>query len=440
MSMARGFTEKEERLFIKTMLVQSESRKTEALQRFIVKMAREYGAHAYIVDGNVYVIKGKADLYPCVVAHTDTVHDINKNPGIFRDEGGEWWMGDLSTHTVNEKTGRSSYLQIGIGGDDKCGVYIGLTMIRILKHIKGFFPRDEEIGCVGASVADMDFFKDVSLVIENDRRGTGDFVTNITGTELSSEEFQAAALPIAQRYGFKFCGGIMTDVQELKDNGLDVCAVNLSCGYHGAHTSREVVSEHELLLAQDLTLSIIEELGYQKRWEHTHYEGYGIYKRHTYGSRAWMPYNQWERDLESRNWGIPHAKKEEKSDEEEALFSWQDRVRRDNEREEWRKILAEWDRESEGREASDEDLSWLFEGDDEGIPHPESCPFCQAPEEMIWPVPKGEVSCVAWMCTWCDATIVPTDLEDHLLDDETDTSARGKKRQVYISGSFMTVM
>ena len=69
----------------------------------------------FVQDGNIYITKGEAKNYPCVVAHMDTVHKI---------------VEDLYVLQVGHKlTGfnRIKMEQTGIGGDDKVGIFIDWT-------------------------------------------------------------------------------------------------------------------------------------------------------------------------------------------------------------------------------------------------------------------------------------------------------------------------
>tara|TARA_R100001143_G_C3295305_1_gene103100 strand:+ start:163 stop:486 length:324 start_codon:yes stop_codon:yes gene_type:complete len=67
-------------------------------------------AQVTIKDNNIYVTKGESDTYPCIVSHTDTVHDIHKEFKVFDDNG--------CIFAFNKETGT----QVGVGGDDKVGV------------------------------------------------------------------------------------------------------------------------------------------------------------------------------------------------------------------------------------------------------------------------------------------------------------------------------
>lgn len=67
-------------------------------------------ANVVIKNNNIYVTKGESDTYPCIVSHTDTVHEIHKHFNVFDDDG--------CIFAFNKETGT----QVGVGGDDKVGV------------------------------------------------------------------------------------------------------------------------------------------------------------------------------------------------------------------------------------------------------------------------------------------------------------------------------
>ena len=125
----------------------------------------------------------------------------------------------------------------GIGADDKNGIWICLKCLEDFKAVKCAFFVQEEIGCIGSGHADMSFFSDCRFVIQCDRKGNGDMVTQINGMRLCSNEFISAVDP--RRYGYKPAQGLATDVAALKRNGLEVSCVNLSCGYYEPHTDNE---------------------------------------------------------------------------------------------------------------------------------------------------------------------------------------------------------
>jgi hypothetical protein len=86
---------------------------------YINKFCRDNVPHAEVVikDNNIYVTKGDADVYPCIVAHTDTVHNIHKYYKVFDD--------DNCLFAFNSESGK----QVGVGGDDKVGIWLALEML-----------------------------------------------------------------------------------------------------------------------------------------------------------------------------------------------------------------------------------------------------------------------------------------------------------------------
>lgn len=256
----------------------------------------------YKNQGNLYVTRGDADIYPCVVAHTDTVHDIEKEFHVQRHK-------DV-LYAINE-----NYERVGIGGDDKVGVFVALEILRTTPICKVAFFRDEEVGCVGSKLADMDFFKDVAFVLQCDRQGYSDFVNSIFYEKLFTDEFSKAIEPMLDNYSKVESDGGMTDVWQLTQNGLDVCCANMSCGYYDPHTDNEYIKINEVMLTLDLVKEICETLG-DKKWEisdrggyYDRYSGYGyggygrsrrndntyIYRRYGGGGTK----DEWEDDWNS---------------------------------------------------------------------------------------------------------------------------------------------
>lgn len=127
----------------------------------------------------------------------------------------------------------------GLGADDKCGVWIALKLLKELDAVKVAFFVGEEIGCIGSSSVSLDFFSDCRFVLQADRRGAHDIITCIGGTELCSADFLTATS--YEAYGYTPTTGLITDVGELKERGLPISCINVSCGYYEPHTEREIV-------------------------------------------------------------------------------------------------------------------------------------------------------------------------------------------------------
>jgi len=239
----------------RTLSVQTASYKTKKMIRFIKnEVAKIPGCVVHEEHENIYVTKGEAETYPCIVAHTDTVHNLVKNFRIFRN--------DDTLFSIDGDTME----RVGIGGDDKVGVFIALEVLRNVDVCKAAFFRDEEVGCKGSGDADMKWFDNVEFALQCDRKGSSDFVDNISGTQMYDKSFSNAISAILDKYGRKEVDGGLTDVCQLVDNGLKVCAANMSCGYYDPHTDNEYVIISEVMATLDMVLEMFEALAGQM-WE-----------------------------------------------------------------------------------------------------------------------------------------------------------------------------
>lgn len=199
----------------------------------------DYGnSHGWLMEsdktGNLYATKGQSVTYPCVVSHMDTVHRIK--------EGG------ITPVLIDGKIIGINPFQMdltGIGGDDKCGIWACIHNLTVLPACKAAFFVDEERGCVGSGACDISWFADCRYVLQADRRGNTDFVTDIYGP-LSSDSFLSAVAPIIKDYGYKHSDGMMTDVRELRDQKIGLSLANMSAGYWNPHSDREYIDVHDL--------------------------------------------------------------------------------------------------------------------------------------------------------------------------------------------------
>lgn len=223
-------------------------------------LASEKIEHHEDTYGNIYAVKGKADLYNCVVAHVDTVHSIEKEYEIKR-------LGDF-LYAFNPY----DVCQVGIGGDDKVGVYIALQILKDMDSVKAVFYRNEEIGCRGSnhSISHYkDFYKDCKFIVENDRRGNKDFITKSGGIDICSKEFKEDAKEIYERYQYKEETGLSSDVDTLVRGGVGISVVNLSCGYYRPHDDNEIVHIYDVNDAYNLTYDLFNELTDKYEYEYT---------------------------------------------------------------------------------------------------------------------------------------------------------------------------
>lgn len=283
--------------------VHAPSQQEEPMRVFIKQYVSDICPDAVVNEddaGNIYITQGNDATYPCVVAHMDQVQRFHPDDfTIIRSHGAIF--GYSPSH-------RSF---CGLGADDKNGIFVALECLRFYPVMKCAFFVSEEIGCIGSKRADMSFFADCRFVLQPDRRGSSDIITSIAATKLCSKEFLEDAAP--DMFLYKPTNGAMTDVLTLKQRGLNVSCVNLSCGYYDPHTNKEHTNTGDLLQCLALVRHIIETCtkvythtaatirhAHQKhksKW-YDKYDIYSYYDDDYYGYR----YRRWDDDSDTIAW------------------------------------------------------------------------------------------------------------------------------------------
>lgn len=216
--------------------IHAPSRAEKKMRRHIKSYIRQNVPGATVIQdgcGNLYVTKGVADNYPCLCAHMDQVQHLHPKDFICIDAGGV-----IFGYSPKMRA------QCGLGADDKNGIFIALTCLSEYDVLKCAFFVGEEVGCIGSGAADISFFSDCRYCIQIDRRGNSDMVTSISLDMLCSDEFVAAT--DCEAWGYSPCHGFMTDVEALRELGVTVSCVNLSCGYYEPHTDHEFTVKADL--------------------------------------------------------------------------------------------------------------------------------------------------------------------------------------------------
>lgn len=176
----------------------------------------------YLVNKEYSIVEGDGFLYGIgdipimLVAHMDTVH-LTIPEHIFYDEEQQiMWSPE------------------GIGGDDRCGVYIITRILHEGYQPYVLFLEDEEIGCIGASKC-VKVLKapDVRYIVEIDRRGSDDCVFYDCDNPKFTEYVES--------FGFEEAIGSYSDICELSDE-WGIASVNVSAGYYNEHTEKEFIS------------------------------------------------------------------------------------------------------------------------------------------------------------------------------------------------------
>lgn len=228
--------------------IHSPSRNERAMKKFIKGYVKKHiPGVTFRSDhvGNLYMTRGISETYPCIVAHLDQVQ---------REHSKDFKA--IETEDIIFGYSPKNRKREGLGADDKNGIWIALKCLEKYECIKVAFFISEEIGCIGSRNADMNFFEDTRFVIEPDRRGFENLITDISYTSLCSNDFLRDIG--FERFGYKEESGMMTDVLELKERGLGVSCINLSCGYYEPHTHEEFTVKKDLLNCLRLVEHIIE--------------------------------------------------------------------------------------------------------------------------------------------------------------------------------------
>jgi hypothetical protein len=151
----------------------------------------------------------------------------------------------------------------GIGGDDKCGVFLCLEMLDTLDNVKVALFVSEEIGCVGSRQADPGFFSNVGYAIQYDSPMGNSMSLTLMGKKLFNEQSdfgQKVSSQILEHGVTSWERHPYTDIWPLMEKFGFSC-LNLAAGYHRYHTDNEYVVVEEVENAFNLGLKLHELLG-----------------------------------------------------------------------------------------------------------------------------------------------------------------------------------
>lgn len=256
-------------LLKKLYAIHSPSGKEERMVKFLSSYLKTIPGVGLGQDkyGNLYAWKGEADSYPCIVAHMDQVQHIHSKD-----------FKAIETRDIIFGYSAMNHQIEGPGCDDKNGIFLALEALKAFDCLKVVFFREEETGCRGSSDCEMAFFEDCRFVVQCDRKGNSDLITSIGCMDLCSEKFIQDVAP--EQWGYQEATGMMTDVEALKERGLSVSAVNISCGYYNPHTDEEITVKRDLEKCWRLVQHIIEDCT-------------EVYP-HEAGDNSFLIYDEWE--------------------------------------------------------------------------------------------------------------------------------------------------
>lgn len=221
------------------------------LKNYVTMRLKETHREVTVADGFVYA---QGSFPVLLVAHMDTVHKELVKQIVCN--------GDVISSPQ------------GIGGDDRCGVYMILQIIQKY-NCSVLFCEDEEVGCIGANkfvrTELASELKDkFNYIIEFDRKGHNDAVFYDCGND-EFEDF------ITKEF-FKTDWGSFSDISVIAPE-LGCAAVNLSCGYYKAHTTDEYIVWSEMQASMDNAMKILARTTEKDKFEYIEVEddGYGRY-------------------------------------------------------------------------------------------------------------------------------------------------------------------
>lgn len=209
------------------------------LKSHLDNVLQESGYHTVNRKGFLYAA---GDVPVLLVAHLDTVHSEKPETICFSDDG------------------RFVMSPQGIGGDDRCGVFMILQIIRRVNcHV--LFCEDEETGGNGArAFAQSKNRVKVNYIVEMDRRGDNDAVFYACDN-LDFTDFVLS-------FGFIEKNGSFSDISVVAPY-LNTAAVNLSAGYYNEHRLHEYIDmlavENNIRRIVQMTLTETEPFVYVQR-------------------------------------------------------------------------------------------------------------------------------------------------------------------------------
>jgi putative aminopeptidase FrvX len=257
-------------LLKEVLSVPTKTYKEEKMIIYLLNWLTENNINHYMDDyGNVYATKKEGEVpedfyYPCVISHTDTVHNIdtiNIKEEMLKNAQGEL-KPSLKAYNDDE-------FPTGIGGDDKCGVFACLTLLQELPYVKAAFFVSEETGCHGSRMADPTFFENVGYGIQFDAPENWMITEQCYGNVLfdrDSDFFEKCDKVLTEGMDndrMSYMVHPYTDVYALSDK-FDFSCINFSIGYYDYHTRNEYVVIEDVYNGIEMGKQMIESLGYVK--------------------------------------------------------------------------------------------------------------------------------------------------------------------------------
>ena len=203
------------------------------LKGSLVSWLKGIGYKPIVSDGFILAM---GSLPVCVTAHLDTVHK-DRVKKIEITENGD---------TVSSPQ--------GIGGDDRCGVFMIQKIVESGYKPTILFCEDEEAGGVGSDKFCLSEhsvkLKDMKFFIELDRANANDLVYY----DDDNKDFHKFC---EETTGYEEDWGSFSDISNLCPH-CGISGVNISCGYYNAHKLTEYVVMSEMLASIEVTKKLLD--------------------------------------------------------------------------------------------------------------------------------------------------------------------------------------
>lgn len=158
-----------------------------------------------------------------------------------------------------------------IGGDDKCGLFVILEVLKQRK-VNFIITREEEIGCIGISnFMNHNDIKEYPWALTLDRYGSGDIICN--KNDYGTKEFEDVLYKVGRDFGYAPAQGVYSDADYISQ---DISCANVSVGYYAHHTKNEYVVLSELQNSINFVISAVDKIkGHYAAPEKYGYGGHG---------------------------------------------------------------------------------------------------------------------------------------------------------------------
>ena len=251
-----------EDLMYKVLSIPSFTGKEYRMIEFLMEYTKDKGYDGGIDEkGNVYMCKGippDGGYYPCVTAHMDTVQ-YEQIPFV---EAGK----PIPLVTEEIKGKHWIYVEnFGLGGNDKAGIVIALTIVDKLPACKAVFFVEEESGCYGSQKVDLSWFKDVGYIMAFDSPEGNCASWSCCSECLFDKSFYETYLAeLGNKFGLtKYLAHPYTDAMILRiDTAL--MSMNFGAGYYKYHTPSEYCIAEEMDNSAAMGIYLAGRLGFKE--------------------------------------------------------------------------------------------------------------------------------------------------------------------------------